>query len=452
MRQTINRAADFIRKNPSIIYSLVLIVAVTVILFGNTYYALSKFQSITDGLLQSKALLAEDTIKLFASDSFDDSVALGKKFAELVQEDKEVRSVSFLKPTEGKESSFSVVAADNEKSLNQESSDMLFSLLWNSERPFAFIGHDEDGRFWNVGSAVKNSQGEKEGIILFQLSLKSHDDFIQSAIMRVYVLTLLSLLIVLLLVLNHIRTFKYAIRASQLEEIDKMKDDFISMASHELKSPLTAMGGYVELLKEDFPESGKGEKNEGKHYLEQIEASTKRLKDLVEDLLEVSRLQQNRIPIVLAEISLVDICAKVIDEMKVVADGKGLAIINELHNIPAAVADPDRARQIIMNLISNAIKYTPKGTVTLMGKEDDEAVYLTVADTGLGMSADNIKNLFSRFYRVRNEKTAEISGTGLGLWISRELAQKMGGDLTVESIEGVGSHFTLKLKKVSNKR
>ena len=171
MRQTINRAADFIRKNPSIIYSLVLIVAVTVILFGNTYYALSKFQSITDGLLQSKALLAEDTIKLFASDSFDDSVALGKKFAELVQEDKEVRSVSFLKPTEGKESSFSVVAADNEKSLNQESSDMLFSLLWNSERPFAFIGHDEDGRFWNVGSAVKNSQGEKEGIVLFLLSL-----------------------------------------------------------------------------------------------------------------------------------------------------------------------------------------------------------------------------------------------------------------------------------------
>ena len=447
MRQIISRATDFIRKNPSIMYSLVLIVAITAILFGNTYYALNRFQIITDELLHSKAMIAEDAIRLFASDYSENYDTLNERFSELVAKDEEIRSISILKPLPDNDGFFRVVAADSKESLNQESNETLFSLLWNSDRPFAFIGHDEEGRFWNVGSLIKDAGGQKKGIILFQLSLKSHDDFVQNAITRVYVLTLVSMVIVLLLILNHVKIFGYAVRAAHLEEVDKMKDDFISMASHELKSPLTAIHGYVDLMKDQIAERGAGGNDEHKHYVEQIEFSVKRLKDLVDDLLEVSRLQQNRIPISFQDVSVDEIVTKVIEEMKIMADEKGLLIINEIPSLPMVSADPERVRQIIINLVSNAIKYTPKGKIMFKGKEENNIVQVTVADTGLGMSAESMEGLFSRFYRIRNQQTAAISGTGLGLWISRELACKMRGDLTVESIEGIGTHFTLKLNK-----
>jgi signal transduction histidine kinase len=133
--------------------------------------------------------------------------------------------------------------------------------------------------------------------------------------------------------------------------------------------------------------------------------------------------------------------------MRAVADKKGLELKNSLTPVAAASADPERVKQIIMNLVSNAIKYTAKGTVEIMGKEDAKFIYITVVDTGFGISSDNMKNLFSKFYRVKTADTEKIAGTGLGLWISREIARKMEGDIEVESIEGVGSHFTLKLKK-----
>ena len=116
------------------------------------------------------------------------------------------------------------------------------------------------------------------------------------------------------------------------------------------------------------------------------------------------------------------------------------------------MADPDRVKQILVNVLSNAVKYTPKGTVEVTVTDERDTVSVTVADSGLGISAEDMEHLFSKFYRVRNAETERISGTGLGLWIAREIARKMGGDLTAESIHGVGSHFTLHLKKAIKNR
>jgi len=105
-------------------------------------------------------------------------------------------------------------------------------------------------------------------------------------------------------------------------------------------------------------------------------------------------------------------------------------------------------KQILINLVGNAVKYTLKGSVTLSVKEESDGNLLViVADTGLGISPEGIDHLFAKFYRVKTDETSKISGTGLGLWISREIARQMKGDITVESIEGVGSHFNLHLKK-----
>ena len=108
-------------------------------------------------------------------------------------------------------------------------------------------------------------------------------------------------------------------------------------------------------------------------------------------------------------------------------------------------ADSERTKEILINLIGNALKYTAQGSVSVSGKIKDNSYLITVADTGFGISAEDQKRLFQKFSRIQNRKTQMITGTGLGLWITFELARRMNGAITVESIEGVGSHFTLHL-------
>jgi signal transduction histidine kinase len=304
-----------------------------------------------------------------------------------------------------------------------------------------------------VVKSIRAEDGTVKGVLLLKLSLAENDALVGKTIFQVYLLSLGAVFIVLLLVFNHIRLFAFEIKAKKLEEIDKMKDDFISMASHELKSPLTAISGYVELLTDTLAtEEGLLEnKNQQKKYLNNIDISANRLKTLVEDLLDVSRIQQNRMPIVLEEVDLSKLVLELANEMKILASEKGLELKQNISEVAKVSVDPERLKQIVVNLLSNAIKYTPQGSVEIQIKEDEKNVFLVVADTGLGISAKNLEKLFSKFYRVKTENTAGISGTGLGLWIAREIAQKMGGDLTVESIEGVGSHFTLSLKKATKK-
>jgi two-component system phosphate regulon sensor histidine kinase PhoR len=218
------------------------------------------------------------------------------------------------------------------------------------------------------------------------------------------------------------------------------------MASHELKSPLTSIKGYIEILKEKIKNDEKSK--DDALILKNIDSSVSRLNDLVTDLLEVSRLEQNRLPVKIENIDLNKVISDSIAELSVNAKNKKLDLVYlKTDKAINVMADEKRVKQILVNLLSNAIKYTPQGKVEIILKEGSNKILVTIADTGLGISAKNMKNLFSKFYRVQTSETAKISGTGLGLWISREIARKMEGELTVESIEGVGSHFTLELKK-----
>jgi len=243
---------------------------------------------------------------------------------------------------------------------------------------------------------------------------------------------------------------KIQIKATKLEEVDKMKDEFISMASHELRTPLTSIRGYVEIL-EDSEKIKSLENNKDElRCLNNVKNLANRLNNLVTDILEVSKIEQNRMPIKAEKINPEDIIEKSIQDSKIPAKGKGLELVYKKEKLSDVLSDSERLSQILENLLKNAIKYTENGKVELSTKEDNKYLYITVADTGIGISADNLKELFSKFYRVVNEKTQRIQGTGLGLWISREIARKMKGDITVESIEGVGSHFTLKLPKTKS--
>jgi len=459
MKEFINRGITFVRNNPTIIYSLLLIFVVVGALFLNSYFILTRFQENSDKTLRTKAVLAEDIVAVVARDYFSD-LSLNKdklkaKIIEIQKSDPEIAEMVVYETRLNNDGYAPLIVARNgdvpqDLAIESEKiSQNAIKFAMSVDDAFAYVSNINGNRYWSVVKAVRGQDGAVKGALLLKLSLSQSDALVEKTIFQVYLLSVGAMLVVLLLVFNHIRLFAFEVRAKKLEEIDKMKDDFISMASHELKSPLTAIRGYVELLTDILSKGTLEQENkiQQQKYLKNIDISVNRLRTLVEDLLDVSRIEQNRLPIALVETDLAQIVLEIADEMKILANEKGLEIKKNIANVAKVSADPERLKQIVVNLLSNAIKYTLKGTVEIQISENEKSVFLTVADTGLGISAKNMEKLFSKFYRVKTEHTAGISGTGLGLWIAKEIAQKMGGDLTVESIEGVGSHFTLILKK-----
>lgn len=454
MKRLLSNGIKFVKENQTMVSSLLLIFVVVGALFLNSYVTLNRFQENMDRTLRGKAVMAENIIEVAALQYLSgpslDINALKEKLGKIKQEDDEITSLQlFVKSDQGEQyvSVFGgegdAFGGEQEKIISENAKKFALSV----DDAFAFLSSEDGIRHWNVVKSIKDESGQNLGILSMKLSLEENDELVKKTIFRVYLLSIGAVVIVLLLILNHMRLFSYEVKAKKLEEIDKMKDDFISMASHELKAPLTAISGYMELLSDSMKEAKKDRMILTDKYISNINISVKRLKELVEDLLDVSRIEQNRIPIEIKDIPLKSLVNEMSEGILVSAEQKGIELINNFNIRSSAMADPERVKQIVVNLLSNAIKYTPKGKVEIQGKEDDQWIYLTVADTGLGISSENMKNLFSKFFRVRNRETADITGTGLGLWIAREIAQKMEGDLTVESIEGVGSHFTLKLKK-----
>ena len=393
--------------------------------------------------MQKKAVLTEDIFQHVVALYIENPQNLQNILEKIKATDAEILGMSVAVPASDQQS-FLVIADADKENIGKAQDYVFNAMAWQAKKTgVAFLDNRDGTRFWTIIKPVLDEKENKIALVKLELSLADADAFAKDAITRVYLVAAVSMLLVLLLVSNHARLFLYVAKAAHLEEIDKMKDDFISMASHELKSPLTALRGYLELMTDGSVVSAK----EQKHYLENMGLSVLRLNNLVEDLLDVSRIEQNRIPIKNESVQIQAAASQLIDEMKISASNKNLELNNQIEVLPTAYCDLERVKQIVVNLLSNAIKYTQKGSVKITGRFDDKFIYLIFADTGIGMSAEQVKNLFGKFYRITNDKTKNISGTGLGLWISRQLARKMRGDILVESMEGVGSRFTLKIPR-----
>jgi len=232
---------------------------------------------------------------------------------------------------------------------------------------------------------------------------------------------------------------------SKLKEADQMKSDFLSVATHELKAPTSEIKGYTSNVMDGmFGEVT----DEMKDNLQEVISQADRLTGLVQDLLNVSRIEQGRIKIEPQSMNPFDVVTKIIKRYQKTAQDKGLSISYEPPETTVFIlADPGRYEEIMTNLIDNAVKYSEQGSVHVAHQIEKKIIKTTVRDTGIGMSAKDRERLFSRFYRVKNDKTAKISGTGLGLWIIRQYIEKMGGKIYVDSIEGEGTKFTVELPR-----
>ncbi len=230
----------------------------------------------------------------------------------------------------------------------------------------------------------------------------------------------------------------------KLQALDKQKDEFLSMAAHELRAPMTAIKGYVSMVLEgdtgDIPEKARG-------FLADTSNITDRLIRLVNNMLNVSRIEEGRLTFQ-EETEYLSVPVKsVFNQFVPEAERKGLkytiTIPNELKD--KVTIDPDRIQEVIGNFISNAVKYTDEGFVkVVMLQPNESTVRVEVSDSGPGISKEEQKNLFQKFHRVESN-VGKTTGTGLGLYISKLLMEKFKGDLGVDSEPGKGSTFWFEL-------
>ncbi len=222
-----------------------------------------------------------------------------------------------------------------------------------------------------------------------------------------------------------------------------MKSDLISIVSHELRSPLTSIKGYVDLLITGdlgaIPE-------EMKDYLSIVSSNANRLAALIDDMLDLSRIETGKLNMSFGKVEIKYLCDFVFLTMKPQVEQKKLQFSVQVEEGLSVSGDQERLQQALTNLVSNAIKYTPNaGSVTIRAHRKNGMVAIDVEDSGLGISPDNQKKLFQKFFRVKNEKTRNIGGTGLGLCIAKSIVEAHDGCIELESEEGKGSRFSLTL-------
>jgi signal transduction histidine kinase len=237
----------------------------------------------------------------------------------------------------------------------------------------------------------------------------------------------------------------YAANA-ELQRLDELKSIFVSVAAHELRTPLTSILGYLEIVLDEDD----GALNERqREWLEVVQSSARRLQRITSELLDVTRIEAGRVELVLKPTNLQHVVEAVLGEYEPEMKSKGQELTLEgPAQLPAALCDEGRAAQIVGNLLSNAIKYTPRGgqiSVTLSEAEEAGFLKLSVTDTGVGISTQDQRQLFKRFFRAESAVLSRADGAGMGLYITRALVQLHGGQVWVESMPGKGSTFCVTL-------
>lgn len=228
---------------------------------------------------------------------------------------------------------------------------------------------------------------------------------------------------------------------SHLKALDRMKSRFVSNVSHELRTPITTIKLYAALMQRT-PAARWGE------YLDVLIKEADRQARLVEDILQISRIDSGRLEMRPRPTPLNELTDMAILNHRVMAEEQGLTLEHRpAKPEPLALVDPDRMTQVLANLVTNAIQYTPKGGKVVVSTDRVEAegriwATVAVADTGMGIPEEELPHIFERFFRGEQPRAMQVSGTGLGLAIAKEIVELQGGWVTVESEVGVGTIFT----------
>lgn len=241
----------------------------------------------------------------------------------------------------------------------------------------------------------------------------------------------------------------------KLNELDQMKQDFVSSVTHELRSPLGAIESYIKMMKKTA-ESDENIRAKWGECLDRVYSNTMRLSRFINDLLDIAKIERGKMEIKQVPVNFYEIANEIIDFLKPKADEKSISLFTDIPaGLPLVFADPERIRQILINLVSNAVKFTREnGSVSLSvvsGKKIDNMITFVVSDTGIGIAAESKNKIFTKFSQVHSAKNEmSVKGTGLGLAIVKALVEGHGGKVWFESEPDKGTKFYFTLPIVAN--
>jgi len=437
-----------------LIYGIFLIILIPLVIISNAIFIINRYNETIDVSLQRRGLLVGRIFSSFIKDGVHDQALLQQKVVEVSKASPDILNLQILVP---QGSDFRVIASANPEAINQVINFYYYNFAWQQTGNDALatdslflssvgeeinpeiLEHQE--RFWLVSLPLTDNQNNKVALLSLTLSSQVVNDLANLTWRASLYSLALTILITILFLAVSTRLWGYATLYRKIKEVDQMKDEFIAMASHELRTPITAVKGYLSLILEGS--LGKVS-TKMKPAIEQVMASANRLAGLVEDLLDVSRIEQSRLQLDSKNIVPTAIIKNVVEELSLSAQDKKISLnFKTTGNIPKILVDADKLKQILINLIGNAIKYTEKGSVDVSCQVVDNRVAIRVKDTGIGIAPEYQKRLFEKFFRVKTKQTKSIQGTGLGLWITKQLVNLMKGSIAIESMIGTGTQVTI---------
>lgn len=221
--------------------------------------------------------------------------------------------------------------------------------------------------------------------------------------------------------------------------------ELIALTVHQLRSPLTVLRGYIDLLRDEKMAGALNETQ--KKYIDSLEIVTDNMRKIVNDFLDMSRLESRTVVFTFHEFSLKDFLQKLLGEVKVLVDQKHITIETDIEDVRIS-NDEHFLRQALLNIITNAVKYTPENSkVKVRAKRDQEDFLIEISDTGYGIPEDEQPKIFERFFRASNIREHEPIGTGLGLYITKLIMEQMAGSISFVSQLGKGTTFTIRLSQ-----
>lgn len=426
---------EYVRQHPQLILLFVLMIVLpTLSVLTNQAY-LKAAESIQNRVYKDRVGIMQDTFgSLLRATDFDPDIAQTElnRIASVNEDILEFR-VAKLSGND-----IVPIAALNETVIKQPESNPQFytTSMSNPDQSFIYA----NGQQWYVYRSIITDDSRIYFIYTkFSLVALASVKENVSSIARPYFIALF--LFILVIGYWHFKLTDYRYLYRKAENANKMKDLFTNMIAHELRAPLTAIRGYASMIEEKT----EGEQHE---YSVRVRESSERLLAIVNDLLDVARIQSGKLSIEKEDVDISPIIHKVIDELRVSGKEKSISLETEGADVEhVLIADPKRLHQALTNLVSNSIKYTKHGSITISVKDNLDKVEIRVKDTGMGISSEDQKKLFAPFFRVQSEDVSAITGTGLGMWITKQLIELMDGFISVESIKGVGTHIIVKFPK-----
>ncbi len=451
MKRYFQNTFVFVRENPAILFSLALIVLIPLALYFYVFLTVQSFESAAMNEIEAHDFTVSDALLAMVERDFPakdaaNPEALQRSIDRIVANDTRLKNIRVI-VKDGRD--YKAIAAQNPDQVGM-SIDVTPSLNGESLIAYSWVNASEDvsseieiagEKLRRVVKVFVGKNGEVYALAAADFSINRTLDMIAAAVYQSYLIMGVIMILSLFLIVQHTRLFSYVGLSKDLQQKNTAKDNFIRMATHELRAPVTVLTGYTDLLKEDL--AGTVDADQQK-YIDRMVLSVKNLSDLMADILEVSHLEQGRTDFE-PEIIAPDIVVKeIVDGLAAKAEQKGLKLSFDAKGFSHKIrVNPVCFKRIVTNLVENSIKYTPAGkvAVTVAAQTAKKRCAITIQDTGFGISAEGQAHLFEQFYRVKTQENAEIPGTGLGLWMSREMARKMGGDIMLESIERMGSKF-----------